>query len=308
MKPAMDALVKHLEARGWRDRVRVDAPMSEYTTFRIGGAADVLAEAKSTAELRELWQAACDFGVHCLVLGRCSNILVADRGVRGLVVLNHCQGYDLSETGRLTVASGTSLGDAARLSAAAGWAGLEWSVGIPGSVGGAVVGNAGAHGGYMGDALQSVTLLEHGRIVIRSVAEIGMGYRTTALKQAPACNGRPVILDATFALRPGDGVELARQMDEWLHWRRERQPQEPSAGSVFKRTAQYPAGFLIDQAGLKGRSRGGATISTQHANFIINQGGATAADVRGLAEEVQEIVEQNFGAHLEMEIELIGEW
>lgn len=308
MKPAIERLAEKLRSEGWGDRLRTKVSLAPYTTYRIGGAADLVFEASCLAELQGSWQLARAFGVPCLVLGRGSNVLVADRGVRGLVVLNRCTGWELSLTGSLRVASGMPLTEVAQRAAAAGWAGLEWAAGIPGSVGGAIVGNAGAQGGYVGDVLEAATVLDHGEIRRLGVAELGLGYRTSMFKAGPGNNGRPLILEATFALRPSDPAALQQQMAEWLQWRLSRHPQEPSAGSVFKRTPQYPAGFLIDQAGLKGKRNGDAQVSPKHANFIVNLGAATAADVRGLVEEIQETVEARFGARLELEIVLVGDW
>jgi UDP-N-acetylmuramate dehydrogenase len=308
MMPATEYLAERLRSVGLGDRLRDQAPLAAYTTFNIGGAADLLLEATSVAGLQEAWHLAQACEAHCLVLGRGSNVLVSDRGVRGLVVINRCSGLDLSPTGTVRVDSGTSLTDVARRTAAAGWSGLEWAVGIPGSVGGAIIGNAGAHGGHVGDALETVTFVEHGQLRTLGAARLGMGYRTSLFRSIPATNGRPLILEATFALRPGDPEALDWQMAEWLRWRADRHPQEPSAGSVFKRTVQYPAGFLIEQAGLKGRRRGDAQVSLLHANFIVNLGAASASDVRGLIEEIQEAVEARFGIRLELEIELVGEW
>jgi UDP-N-acetylmuramate dehydrogenase len=308
MKPATEHLADKLCSAGWEERLREQVPLAPYTTYHIGGLADLLVEVADPAELKEIWQLARACEVGCLVLGQGSNILVADRGVRGLVVLNRCTGSELSATGVLRAASGTALAELARRTAAAGWAGLEWGVGIPGSIGGAIVGNAGAHGGYVGDVLVAAMVLDHGETRTLNSGELGLGYRTSVFKTTPASNGRPVILDATFALRPDDVGALEQRMQEWLLWRANRQPQEPSAGSVFKRTAQYPAGFLIDQAGLKGKRFGDAQISPKHANFIVNLGSASADDVRGLVEEVQETVEARFGARLELEIEFVGDW
>ncbi len=308
MKPATRNLADVLRSAGWGDRLTENAPLAPYTTFRIGGAADLLVQATGTGELQELWRLARECEVPWRVLGRGSNVLVADRGVRGLVVINRCAGWELSPTGNLRVASGALLSEVARETASAGWAGLEWGVGIPGSIGGAVFGNAGAHGGYVGDVLESVTVLEDGQVRTLAASEVGLGYRTTRFKAASNGHGHPLILEATFSLRPGDAEVLKRQMADWLRWRVEHHPKEPSAGSVFKRTDQYPAGFLIDQAGLKGKRRGDAQVSPLHANFIVNLGNARASDVRGLVEEIQGIVEKQFGTHLELEIEMIGDW
>ncbi len=308
MKPEIDTLAEKLCSAGMANRLSLHEPMAPYTTYRIGGEADLFLEVDDAQDVRRAWELAHECGVHCFVLGRGSNVLVADRGIRGLVLSNRCAGLELSETGSLRVGSGMALTDLARESAAAGWSGLEWAIGIPGSVGGAIVGNAGAHGGYIGDVLDSATVLDHEGMRTLTATGLGMGYRTSALKAMSPNNGRPLIVDATFSLRPGDRAALQQQMSEWLQWREERHPHEPSAGSVFKRTAQYPAGFLIEQAGLKGKRRGDAQVSPKHANFIVNLGRATADDVRGLLEEVRETVEARFGAHLDLEIELVGEW
>jgi len=308
MKPAIASLAERLRVAGWQGRLREQVPLAPYTTFRLGGPADLVAEATTGAELQDLWWLAAEYGVPCLVLGRGSNVLVSDRGVRGLVVLNRCSDWSLGPSGTLRVASGMALSEVARRTAASGWAGLEWSVGIPGSVGGALVGNAGAHGGYMGDVVEGVTVLDHGQVRTLARDEMGLGYRTSLFKAIPAGNGRPVILDATFSLRPGDPGALQRRMAELLQWRADRHPQEPSAGSVFKRTEQYPAGFLIEQAGLKGKRLGGAQVSPKHANFVVNLGDATAAQVKSLIEEIRETVSVRFGVNLELEIELVGEW
>ncbi len=308
MRPAIDCLANKLRASGWADRLEAQVSLAPHTTFRIGGAADLAVEARTGAELEALWWMAHDCDVPCLVLGRGSNVLVSDRGVRGLVVFNRCTSWEISPTGALSSASGAPLTEVARRSAEAGWAGIEWAAGIPGSVGGAVVGNAGAHGGYVGDVLVSVTVLDHGVVRTLPRDELGLGYRTSCFKAVPTCNGRPLILEATFGLRPGDAGALEARIAELLQWRADRHPQEPSAGSIFRRTAQYPAGFLIEQAGLKGRRIGGAEVSPKHANFIVNAGGAMASDVKALIDEIQEAVAARFGVTLELEIELVGEW
>ncbi|HOQ99635.1 MAG TPA: UDP-N-acetylmuramate dehydrogenase [Anaerolineae bacterium] len=301
-------MAEQLRAAGWLGRLSAQAPLAPYTTFRIGGAADLVVEATNSAELQQAWQLAHECEVACLVLGRGSNVLVSDRGVRGLVVLNRCIGWEISPSGTLTVASGMPLTEVAERTGAAGWAGLEWAVGIPGSVGGAIVGNAGAHGGYVGDVLTGITVLDHGQVRGLTRDELGLGYRTSMLKTMPNCNGRPIILEAAFGLRPEDARALRQRMSDLLQWRADRQPQQPSAGSVFKRTTQYPAGFLIEQAGLKGKRLGGAQVSPQHANFVVNTGDATASDVKALVEEIRETVAARFGLGLELEIELVGDW
>jgi UDP-N-acetylmuramate dehydrogenase len=206
--------------------------------------------------------------------------------------------------------SGAEIRAVARQAIARGLAGLEWAVDLPGTVGGAVVGNAGAYGGYTGDTLQGVVVFapEKGESW-RPSGELGLGYRTSVFKHETGPAGfPPVILSATFSLQAGDAAALREKATEYSRRRAERQPTGLSAGSIFKRTEQYPAGFLIDNAGLKGRRIGGAMISPEHANFIINLGGATAQDVRQLIDLIRETVQDKFDLMLELEIELLGEW
>jgi UDP-N-acetylmuramate dehydrogenase len=182
-------------------------------------------------------------------------------------------------------------------------------VGIPGSVGGAIVGNAGAYGDYISDVLRKATVLgADGALHELSARELGFAYRTSKFKEHGAKGKQEVILSAEFMLRPEPAQTIAEKMADYTRRREESQPAEPSAGSVFKRTEQYPAGFLIEQAGLKGAHIGGAQISPKHANFIVNLGGAKAADVKALIDLAQEQVREQFGVKLELEIELIGEW
>ena len=182
-------------------------------------------------------------------------------------------------------------------------------MGIPGSVGGAIVGNAGAYGSYIGDVTRKATVLTpDGTVRTLSATEIGFGYRTSRFKGQAGKGEQEIILSAEFALRPEPVQSLAEKMADYTRRREASQPTEPSAGSVFKRTKQYPAGFLIEQAGLKGTRIGGAQISPKHANFIVNLGQARAADVKALIDLAQERVRERFGVELELEIELVGEW
>jgi UDP-N-acetylmuramate dehydrogenase len=306
--------------------------MSLHTSFRIGGPADLYTVATSAQELVELVSLAWERGIPYLIIGRATNILVADEGIRGLVIENGGQDICFEDDAVLYAESGALLGDLAHESARRGLGGLEWAVGIPGSVGGAIVGNAGAYGGYIGDVVRKATVLAaDGTVRELSAAEMGFGYRTSRFKgqgargkgQGTRDKEQEVILSAEFALRPEPTEVLLERMADYTRRREASQPTEPSVGSVFRRTKQYPAGFLIEQAGLKGTRIGGAQISPKHANFIVNlgpstlrlrsghrsgQGGARAADVKALIDLAQERVRERFGVELELEIELIGEW
>jgi UDP-N-acetylmuramate dehydrogenase len=299
------------DAQDVAGRLRLNEPLARRTTYRIGGPADLLLVARTTAELCAWARLAHEHDVPILLLGMGSNVLVADAGVRGLTLINACRRFRLSAEGELVVESGAGFSRVGRAMARAGWQGLEWAAGIPGTVGGAVVGNAGAFGGCIADVLQRVTLLlPDGSVRTVAAAELGYDYRASALKRAASKSrwAGAIVLDATLALQPGDARELGDRMAQIRVARRARQPVGHCAGSVFKRTEGYPAGFLIDQAGLKGTRIGGAMVSTKHANFFMNVDGATADDVLALMELVRRTVWNTFAQRIEPEIELVGEW
>lgn len=286
-----------------------DEPLARHTTLRIGGPADLLAVVQTAEALRRVVSLAWQHQVPCRVLGMGSNVLVGDRGVRGLVVLNRAQAVSFVGT-RVRAESGAALTAVARQCVTRGLAGLEWAVGIPGTVGGAVVGNAGAWGGDIASALTRATVLEAGDTVAEwPVERLGYGYRTSVLKQHTIHNTqRAVVLDAEFALQPGDREALNARLAEIATRRKASQPAGASCGSVFRNPPGDHAGRLIEAAGLKGQRHGAAEISPLHANFIINHGGATAADVKALIDLARRAVEAQFGVVLELEIELLGEW
>ena len=291
------------------DKMRQNEPMSLHTSFRIGGPADLYAVATKIQELVEFVSSALEHDIPYFIIGRGTNILMADEGIHGLVIENGVQGMRFQDDTVLHAESGALLRDLARESAQRGLGGLEWAVGIPGSVGGAIVGNAGAYGDYVSDVLRKATVLAaDGTLHELSARELGFAYRTSKFKKQGIEDRSEVILSAEFMLRPEPARTIAKKMANYTRRREESQPVEPSAGSVFKRTEQYPAGFLIEQAGLKGVRIGGAQISPKHANFIVNLGEAKAADVKALIDLAQEQVRERFGAKLELEIELIGEW
>jgi len=291
-------------------------PLARYSAARLGGPADALVTARSLSELREVVELAWHNGLPHVILGGGSNVLVSDAGVRGLVILNRARRVRFdpaAEPPRVWAESGANFGLLARQAAQRGLGGLGWAAGIPGTLGGAMVGNAGAMGGDMAGNLMLAEIL-HYRGAGRDVAvareewtadEMRYAYRSSRVKRSP---GSAVVLSATLRLeRSTPQVELSR-LDELAAYRRRTQPPGASMGSMFKNPSGDYAGRLIEAAGLKGASVGDAQISELHANFFINRGDATAADVRSLIDLAQREVAEQFGVILELEIELIGEW
>lgn len=305
----LDTLAQRLEGRGLV--VARDEPMSAHTTYQIGGPADLFVIAEDTQELVEAVRLARSLGIVPFILGGGANLLVSDAGIRGVVIhYRAARRQFIEEYGEVLVWSeaGAPLKDVSRECIARGLEGLEWAVDVPGTVGGAVVGNAGAYGGYVCDNLISVKALQpDGKIEQLDNLACGFCYRDSRFKQQPRAE-RTIVLSATFALRPGDVDEIASRAGEYTKYRTLRHPSEPSCGSVFRRTEKYPAGFLIDQCGLKGTRRGNAAISSQHANYIVNLGGAAASDVKALIDLARNEVKRQFGEDLHLEVELVGDW
>jgi UDP-N-acetylmuramate dehydrogenase len=291
------------------EAVQAEQPLARYTALRIGGRAELLASADTIQALRRAVEIAWECRVPCQVLGGGSNVLVSDAGVRGLVVLNRARAVTFGE-GYVRAESGASFSTVARQCVSRGLAGLEWAASIPGTVGGAVVGNAGAWGGDVASTLVRATILEPGGSVKEwPVERFDYGYRASILKRqllegAP----RPVVLAAEFALQAGDRRELEAKVSSHVVQRKASQPPGATCGSVFKNPLGDYAGRLVEAAGLKGKRNGGAEISNVHANFFVNQGHATATDVKALIDEARLAVQAQFGISLELEIELMGEW
>ena len=298
-----------------REHLRTSVPLSPYTTFKIGGPADVLYDATSADELATAVVTARQLGVPCFILGLGANILVGDRGFRGLVVRNVATHVKFQEGGVVWAESGTVIAELIPQVVARGLSGLEHYVGIPSTVGGAVWQNLHflspaperERTMFIAEVVRDVELLDdHGtrRIVDRDAMQFG--YDTSILH-----GGGNVALAVTFALEPGDPAIMHRVMQENLSWRGSRHPwleYHPSAGSIFKKIEGVGAGRLIDQCGLKGFRMGGAQISHIHANIMVNLGGATAADVRALIAHAQRAVGEKFGQQLEPEIGFVGEF
>jgi UDP-N-acetylmuramate dehydrogenase len=309
LRPAIEHLATRLRANLGPAAVQTDQALARYTSLRIGGPADLLAVAGSGEALRASVTAAWEEGVPCRVMGSGSNVLVSDSGLRGLVVLNRARAEKLAGA-QAWAESGTSFSTLARRCVANGLGGLEWAVSIPGTVGGALVGNAGAWGGDVATTLVEATVLEtDGQARSWPVERFEYGYRRSTLKgQGTAGEKQAIVLGARFALHHQDRAELEARVAEITARRKASQPAGATCGSVFKNPPDDYAGRLIEAAGLKGVRRGGAEISTLHANFIVNRGGATAADVGGLIALARQVVQERFGLWLELEIELFGEW
>jgi len=293
------------------ERLLRNEPLARYTAARLGGAAEWLYVAKdSTDELAEVVSAAWSHEIPVRVLGGGANVLVSDRGVRGLVVVNDVTEItfgDWHDGRNVSAASGTGLTILSRKCAARGLSGLEWMVSVPGTVGGAVVNNAGAHGGDMAASVCEAVVLDAEKgAQIWTLAALDYGYRTSALKARREHNF--LVLIAQFALTPADPPEIGAHMEHFIDYRKSTQPPGASLGSIFKNPPDDYAGRLIEAAGLKGYSVGGAQVSPVHANFFINTGGATASDYYALICHVQESVQQKTGVALEMEVELVGDW
>lgn len=304
----LEGLEKQLREKCPGLELRADEPMSKYTTFRVGGPAVLMALPKGKEVLKVV-----EIAFHCNVkpffLGNGSNLLVSDSGYDGFVVklggsYSEGEAYD----NELTVGSAMLLSQAANLALRQGLTGLEWAAGIPGTVGGAVTMNAGAYGGEMSQVLHQVHALGYdGRAEVIPNGECDFSYRHSAFS-----GGERLILEAVFRLEPGDTAAIREKMAELAERRRSKQPLEyPSAGSTFKRPPPVDgkpvyAAALIDQCGLKGLTVGGAQVSEKHAGFIINRGGASAADILALMEEVKRRVYDQTGVLLEPEVRILG--
>lgn len=301
-----------MDALDLRARARLNEPLARFTTARIGGPADMLIEARTTDELIALVARADAVGLPCFVLGGGANVLVSDRGVRGLVIVNRAKDMKFRITdaaARVEADSGVALVTLARECIERGLGGLEWAIGVPGTVGGAVVGNAGAHGSDINANLYMARLLPRGSGEPEwwTRRQFAYDYRTSALKRF-APTERPIVLSALFDLRRDHRANLERRANDFNDKRRATQPPGATTGSMFKNPPGDYAGRLIEAAGLKGARFGQAQISEKHANFFLNTGAATAADVAGLIDLARREVLARFGARLELEIELVGDW
>ena len=288
------------------DNVRLHEPMKKHTTFRIGGPADYYLCPHSTEELQKILQICRENKLEFFILGNGSNLLVSDKGYRGVVIQLWKNFSDIeTEDNTITVKAGALLSKVAAEALEESLTGMEFASGIPGTMGGAVMMNAGAYGGEMKDIIREVTVLtREGELLTLSKEEMNFGYRTSVVKEKGY-----VVISAELQLRKGDREEIRKVMDELKERRVTKQPLDmPSAGSTFKRPEGYFAGKLIMDAGLRGFSVGGAQIPEKHCGFVVNKGDATAADVLGLIGEVQKRVQEKFGVALEPEVKFLGEF
>ncbi len=281
-----------------------DEPLSKYTKTELGGVADFLVIPKTEEEMQAVIQFASQQAIPLLLLGNGSNMIVRDGGVRGIVL--HLAALDTItvEGNVLTAQAGAHLIDLSRTATKESLTGFEFACGIPGSVGGGMMMNAGAYGGEMKDVVTSVDVFtKTGERLTLQKDELALGYRTSII----ATEGYYVV-SATFTLEKGDQEEIAAKVADLTHQRETRQPLEyPSAGSVFKRPPGYFAGKLIQDSGLQGRGVGGAEVSTKHAGFIVNKNGATATDYIETIRMVRREVEKQHGVQLELEVRIVGE-
>ena len=306
------------------DALKRNEPMARHTTLKVGGPARWFWAASDVEELAHMLDLCTQHAVPYLFIGHGSNLLMSDAGYDGLVIQNRCKGCAVGDETRAE--SGVSFGSLFLQTARAGYGGLEWAIGIPGTVGGALVSNAGAYRGNIGPLVSSVRVFAEGRDQTVGPEWMEFSYRDSRLRRS-GLDGT-VVLSCTFHLTErGDPDTILAQAKEYQAQRRAKQPYAPSAGSFFKNVQSralaetlpglspgmraagvVPAGFLSEACGLKGLRVGGAEVSEKHANFLINAGGATASDLRSLAAKVKSVVSDRFGVLLEEEVLYVGDW
>lgn len=306
MREFGEAVYEYIRANVAEEDILTEEPMSRHTTFRIGGEAACFIRISSEEQLRKLIPYFENVGVEYFVLGKGSNLLVGDKGYPGVIlqISDACQQIEAEEN-RLQVQAGAALSKVALFAMERGLEGLEFAAGIPGTVGGGVVMNAGAYGGEMKQVVESVRVLSsEGEILTLDNDTMEFGYRTSIIR-----NRNFTVLSVTFRLREGSREEIRARIEDFQKRRMEKQPLNyPSAGSTFKRPEGYFAGKLIMDAGLRGFQIGDARVSDKHCGFVVNVGKATARDVTDVIEEVQEKVRERFGVSLEREVIYLGKF
>lgn len=297
-----DELLKVLPA----EQVKVQEPMKNHTTFRVGGPADFFIMPKTKTELKNAISCCKEQEMPYYIIGNGSNLLVSDEGYRGAVIqIFKSMNEIVCDGNSIRAQAGALLSAAANKALEEGLAGFEFAAGIPGTLGGACVMNAGAYGGEMKDVLKEVTVLTEDReFKTLKAYELELGYRTSVIAKK-----NYIVVDAEIELQPGDKAVIKERMDEFKERRITKQPLEyPSAGSTFKRPEGYFAGKLIEDTGLRGFQVGGAQVSEKHCGFVINKENATAADIMKLMKQVAEKVNNKFGVTLEEEVKRLGEF
>lgn len=300
----LDSVLHRIEEIQAAGRLLINEPMSAHTTFRVGGPADALFLADNEQAMIAVMDICREMNTPMTFIGRGSNLIVRDKGIRGMVIALGEGMSRIERAGNVLIAgAGASLSALSAEAARCALTGLEFASGIPGSVGGGVAMNAGAYGGEIKDVLLDARVYIDGEIRTLNLEQMEMSYRSTL----PLRRGAPV-LSARFQLTPGNEQEIVQKMNELNQRRRDKQPVNmPSAGSVFKRPEGYFAGTLIEQAGLKGRRIGDAQVSEKHAGFIINVGQARAEDVLALIALIQREVKEKFSVSLQTEVRVLGE-
>lgn len=285
--------------------IKKNEPLKNHTSFKIGGPADELCSVNTTEDIKKLIKYAKDNGIPYTVMGNGSNLLVSDKGIRGLVI-KIAKGFEKTEVcgEKIKAKSGILLSKLANIAAENGLSGLEFASGIPGTLGGAVYMNAGAYGGEMKDIVERVTYLSDGEIRICEKEELDFEYRHSRFS-----DGEDIILSAELSLKKGNAAEIRAKMEDLKERRCSKQPLSmPSAGSTFKRPEGYFTGKLIEDSGLKGFCVGGAQVSEKHSGFVVNTGNATAQDVLDLIKHIQDTVYDKFEVKLETEVKMVGEF
>lgn len=299
-------LIEELTELLGNDRVLTNEPMSRHTTFRIGGPADLFLLPNTVEEIKKIREICIQEQESYFILGNGSNLLVSDSGFRGVIIQTYRNLAQIQvEEDCIRAQAGALLSGIAQAAKAASLTGFEFAAGIPGTLGGAVVMNAGAYGGEMKDVLKEATVLDsEGQIRCIPAGKLAMGYRTSVIKEAGY-----MVLEAVISLKKGDPDQIRETMKDLTQRRISKQPLEyPSAGSTFKRPEGYFAGKLIMDSGLRGYTHGGAQVSEKHCGFVINTGGATARDVCELMEHVQKTVYEKYNVKLEPEVKFLGDF
>lgn len=287
-----------------QDNVLYNEKMSKHTSFKIGGIAECYIKINSIEELQEVLKISNKNNIPLTIIGNGTNLLVKDKGIKGIVAKINIKNIKINEDSKVVVGAGNTLAEISQILKKNALTGFEELSGIPGTIGGAVRMNAGAHGKEIKDVLLSATVLDYqGNIKKFENSQIQFEYRNSIFSKE-----KYIILEAELQLQKGNEEEIASKMQEYANWRKEKQPLEyPNAGSTFKRGEDFITAALIDQCGLKGYTVGGAQISNKHAGFIINTGKAKASEVLALIEIAQKEVFEKFGKKIKLEIEVIGE-
>ena len=313
-------LIENTQLNINREKILYNEPMKKYTTFKVGGPAECLIKIDNEEDLKEILKFAKEKNIEITIIGNGSNLLVLDGGIKGITLLIRIEGIKILEESKvrsnkeleeykedkfiIEVKSGTKISILGQKLANLEIEGFEELSGIPGTIGGAVIMNAGAHGKEMKDIVKSVKCIDYtGKVIRFTNEEMQFSYRTSKLK-----NNKFIIIAVTLELNKGKKEEIQEKMKKFRDYRKEHQPIEyPSAGSTFKRGEDFITAKLIDEAGLKGFSIGNAEVSTKHAGFVINKGNATAKDILELIEYIKKVVYEKFGKELNLEIQVIGE-